>query len=282
MNILVAGLGKGSWEMRGQQLGAAIGARVTSTPTAADWQWAQVAILVKRAAFHLAAPARQAGVPIIWDALDFWSQPRENWMSAHAAHQLLGATIAEIRPALTICATEAMARACDGAYLPHHSWAGLEPQPAREQMGVVAYEGNPAYLGRWHDELSRACRSRGWSFVVNPADIRTVDLFVAFRDGQWDGYPCREWKSGVKVSNAIAAGRPIIGQTSAALREMAPPHTIVESPTELDAALDAWTPHAARAAAVDVCRLKAPALRLSAIVAQYRDVLQQVEASCAA
>lgn len=282
MNILVAGLGKGSWEMRGQQLGAALGARVTSMPTAADWKWAQVAILVKRAAFHLAPNARQAGVPIVWDALDFWSQPRENGLTERAANQLLGAAISEIQPAITIGATEAMAVACHGAYLPHHSWAGLEPQPARQAIKVVAYEGNRAYLGRWEETLSLACHARGWEFVINPTDIRTVDLFVAFRDGQWDGYICREWKSGVKLSNAIAAGRPVIGQASAALREMAPPHTIVESPMELDAALDAWTPEAARAAAVDVCRLKAPSLRLSSVAAQYLDVLQQVEASCAA
>ena len=32
MKILICGAGKGSWTMRGQQLGAAIGARVTSAP----------------------------------------------------------------------------------------------------------------------------------------------------------------------------------------------------------------------------------------------------------
>jgi hypothetical protein len=255
---------------------------VTSTPTPADWTWADVAILVKRAAFGFAAAARTAGVPIVWDALDFWSQPRENGLTERAALQVLGAAIAEIRPTLTIGATEAMAEACGGICVPHHSWAGLEPQPARERLQVVAYEGNPAYLGKWADALTRACQTRGWTFVVNPTDLRTVDLLVAFRDGVWDGYVCREWKSGVKLSNAIAAGRPVIGQVSAAMRELGPPHTIVESPDELDAALGAWEPQWARANAVDVCRLKAPALRVSAIAAQYRAVLQQVEASCAA
>ena len=256
-------------------------ARVTSTPTPDDWGWATVAVFVKRAAFRLAPLARAAGVPIVWDALDFWSQPQDNGLTERAAVQLLRAAIAEIRPALTIGATEAMAEACGGAYLPHHSWAGLQPQPARQQLSVVAYEGNPAYLGRWADVLSLECLARGLTFAVNPSDIRTVDLFVAFRDGRWDGYPCREWKSGVKISNAIAAGRPVIGQASAAMRELSPPHTIVESPLDLPVALDAWTPYAARAAAVDVCMRLAPTLTLSDVAHRYRSLLQQVEATCA-
>jgi len=283
MNVLMVGGGKGgSWEMRGRQLGAAIGARVTSVPTIADWRWADLCVLVKRAAREHAPTAQAHGVPIVWDALDFWAQPAQNDLHQVAAHVLFGGAIAVIKPALTIGATQAMADACGGVYLPHHSWDGLTPEPARETVSVVAYQGNTAYLGRWTSRLQKACAKRGWSFVVNPSDLRQADIIVALRDGQWDGFICREWKSGVKLTNAIAAGRPVIGQASAAMREMAQPSTIIESEAELDAALDQWTPFAARAAAVDVCHLHAPALRLSLIADQLRAVLQQVEARCAA
>lgn len=283
MNVLIAGMGKGSWEIRGMQLGAALGARIVSTPTAADWSWATVAVLVKRAGFRLAPAAHAAGVPIVWDALDFWSQPRENALTERAARQLLADAIVDIRPALTVGATRAMADACHGDCLPHHSWANLQPQPARAHVSVVAYEGNPAYLGRWAEIIRKACAARGWQFVVNPPDLREVDLFVAFRDGIWDGYMCRQWKSGVKVVNAMAAGRPIIGQASAALDDLHPAATIVEDPQELDAALETWTSHAARSAAADVCAQLAPAYRLPVIASRYRAMLQAVaEGACAA
>lgn len=282
MKVLIVGTGKGSWTMRGEQLGAAIGARVTSEPTAADWVWADVAVLVKRAGRQFAGTARQYRVPVVWDALDFWRQPAENGLGEKAARQLLGAHLAEIRSALTIGATKRMAADAGGTYLPHHSWANLAPQPARERVEVVAYEGNPTYLGGWWQRLADACKRRGWTFVVNPPDIRVVDIFATFRDGNWDGHMCREWKSGVKVVNAIAAGRPIIGQSCAAITELCPPSTIVESPEALDAALDAWTPCAARTAAVDVCRQLAPEFTLSAVAQRYLGILQHVEASCAA
>ena len=72
MNLLLVGNGKGSWTMRGEQLGAALGARVRTTPTAEDWRWADLVILVKRAGAVFARQAHQAQVPIVWDALDFW------------------------------------------------------------------------------------------------------------------------------------------------------------------------------------------------------------------
>lgn len=282
MNVLIVGSGKGSWEMRGHQLGAAVGARVTSTPTPADWQWADVAVLIKRAGTHHAPAAHAAGVPIVWDALDFWRQPFDNGKSETDARRLLGAHLAEIRPALAIGATQAMADACQGVYLPHHSWSGLEPTAARERVQVVAYEGNPVYLGGWAGQLEAACKRRGWTFQVNPSDLRSADILVGFRDGGWDGWMCREWKSGVKVGNAIAAGRPFLSQPSAAVRELEPCGTVLHTPADLDAALDAWTPVEARAAVVDVCRWKAPALRLSAVGARFEALLRRVEASCAA
>jgi hypothetical protein len=89
MNVLIVGNGKGSWQIRGEQLGAAIGARVTSYPKAEDWQWADVAVLVKRAGMIYAPLAQAAGVPIVWDAVDFWRQPTDHNLGRVGALDLL-------------------------------------------------------------------------------------------------------------------------------------------------------------------------------------------------
>lgn len=284
MNLLMLGYSTkaGSWDIRGKQFGEALGARVTSTPTPADWQWADLAVVVKRCEPRFGPDARRYGVPIVWDALDCWSQPSENGLDEAAARQTLAAHLRVIRPVLTIGATQAMAEAADGAYLPHHSRPGLEPTPARDRVEIVAYEGNAAYLGRWLETVSLACAKRGWRFVVNPPDLRDADILVAFRDGPWDGWMCREWKSGVKLVNAIAAGRPIITQYSAAVRDIKPPCWIVEEASELDYALDYWTALDWRAQVVTDCRDLAPRYRLEHVAADYARILADVGARCVA
>lgn len=282
MNLLIVGSGKGSWIMRGQQLGAALGARVSSDPTPADFAWATIVVLVKRAGLLWAPTVHRYGLPLVWDALDFWKQPADNGFTETQARASLQAQIAAIRPTLTIGATEAMAEACGGVCVPHHSWEGLAPTPAREVVSTVAYEGNAVYLGRWRVRLEQECARRGWEFVVNPPDLGAADIIVALRDGQWDGWACREWKSGVKVVNAIAAGRPLIRQDSAASRESHPSGTTIVDPTELSAALEYWSDHAARVAWARIAVSVAPVYTLESIAARYQQILEQKVLSWAA
>lgn len=251
MNILIAGSGSGSWIMRGQQLGAAMGARVVNDPSDGDIRWADVVVLVKRAGVKHAARVRQAHKSLVWDALDCWSQPGMHHYTQAQAEAWLKSQIAFIKPDVTIGATEAMARAAKGVYLPHHGWAGLVPTPAREAVQVVAYEGNPAYLGKWAGAITAACEARGWRFVLNPPDLGTADIVVAFREGQWDGWICRAWKSGVKVVNAICAGRPILTQPCAAVEELQPQGTTLDEMSQIGAALDLWSSQESRQAAVN-------------------------------
>ncbi len=281
MNVLLVGAGKGSWTMRGVQLGAALGARVTSSPTVGDFGWSDVVVLVKRAGAVYATQAQKAGRPIVWDALDFWSQPGDHRLTASQATALLHAQIRVIKPALTIGATEAMAQACDGVYLAHHSWAGLHPTPARERVETVGYEGNPAYLGKWAPAIQAECARRGWTFVINPPDLSAVDLCVAFRDDPWDGWICRAWKSGVKIVNAIAAGRPILTQASTAARELKPVGQLVETPSAIAAAFESWTTRPVRDAAAICGGQDAPAFTLAAVAERYRQILQTVRTPCA-
>src|SRR6185436_4880251 len=264
--------------MRGLQLGAAIGARATSTPVEGDWQWADVVVLVKRAGRQWAEVARQHGVPVVWDALDFWRQPADNGLDETVSRQLIANELKTIRPALTIAATEAMALSADSEYLPHHGHIGLSPTAARERVRVVGYDGNACYLGRWAAVVETACQARGWQFVINPQDLSAVDILVAFRDGPWDGWMPREWKSGVKIVNALRAGRPIVTQESAAWRELQPCGSLVASMADLPDALDSWAGYEQRAAVVVDSEARADAFTVEAIGRRYLDLLTRVAA----
>ncbi len=280
MKLLVVGSGSGSWTMRGQQLGAALGARVTSSPTSNDWRWADVAILVKRFGARLAPHAKAVGVPVVWDALDCWRQPMDNVLGEGEATARLRAQAQATGARLVIGATEAQAAAVGGVYLPHHSWAGLTPAPVRETVRTVAYQGGAAFLGHWRDRLERLCTARGWRFVVNPPDIGEADILVALRDGMWDGWQCRRWKSGVKLANAIAAGRPVITQPSAAFDEIRPPGTLVETPHDLEAALVLWASYERRLDAAEAAATLAGAYTVEAVADRYRRILEGAAAIC--
>jgi len=283
MTLLIIGSGhglRGSWPIRGVQLGAALGARVTLDPTPADWDWLSVhhragtpaaVVLIKQAGAQYARQAQRWNLPIVWDALDFWSQPRENGLSEGEARARLARALEEIRPQLFIGATPAMAAAGEGVFLQHHAWAGLVPTDARAHVALVAYQGSPRYLGQWHDVLDRACHRRGWRFVINPPDLAAADLIVAFRDGPWDGWMCRQWKSGVKAVNALAAGRPFLSQACQGSEEGI--GSAVDSPADLEAAFDHWRDHAVRQAVVERARTLAPARTVEAVAAHFQAVL---------
>jgi hypothetical protein len=270
MNLLIVGKGQGSWTMRGLQIGAALGARVTSAPTVADWHWAESIVLVKRAGWTYAPIARSCGVPVTWDALDFWRQPAENAVELSVALQLLRQALDTIQPTHCIGATAVMAEDARGVYVPHHGRVGLVPTPAREVCRVVGYDGNAAYLEAWRQALEAACRARGWTFVVNPPDLSAVDLLVALRGGPWDGWVCRAWKSGVKLVNAICAGRPIIAQASSAWREISPAGSLVSSVADLDRAFDEWTDADMRRRVAAEALARAPLHTVQAVAAAYR------------
>lgn len=265
--------------MRGHQLGRALDARVTGTPSVDDLQWADVAILIKRAGRQWADLAHQVGTPIIWDALDFWQQPDENSLSEAGSRALLQDWIAAIRPTLVIGATQAMADACGGAYLPHQPWPGLTAAPARIMVKAVGYQGTRKFLGQWAMAVQHECERRGWTFLINPTDLGTCDLLVALRDGKYDGWMCQEWKSGVKLGNAMAAGRPVITQESAAFREMRPVGCTVQTAADLARAFDRWTPLDTRQTAVSQ---SVTPYALSTIAAQYRSLLSGIRKGQAA
>jgi hypothetical protein len=276
-NILFVGAdSKGSWLVRGEQIASALGARATLRPVRADWRWADVIVLVKRAIDRWGDEARRTHCPLVWDALDFWTQPDENHLTASECIAQVRKRKAQYGLAAVIGATRAMAKDVGGVYIPHHHRPGLKPTPPRDRVQVVAYEGTPKYLGAWKPTIERACAERGLQFVVNPKSLSDADVVVAFRDGKWDGWPCRQWKSGVKYVNAVVAGRPVVTQFCAASEEIAPRHTTASAPDGFGAALDIVSLPQVRENAYQQALKQRQMYGIESIAKQYRAVVSSV------
>lgn len=277
MNVLMVGAdSRGSWQMRGVQLGAAMGARVTLKPTANDWAWADVVVLVKRAAMVFSKEARACKVPVVWDALDFWQQPEEN---SKPLQEHIGTALQIARDANVsriVCATQAMASDLGGVYLTHHCREGLKPTPIRDRAMVVGYDGTKKYLGRWLPALEKACADLGLNFGINPKNLPFCDVLVSFRDGKWDGEVCRRWKSGVKFVNAVVAGRPILSQPSAALDEIKPFGLTVDAPEHLGQALARVVDVPTRCLARTDSDFMASGFTVQAVARKYLDILAPI------
>lgn len=269
--------------MRADQLGRAIGAHVHvdpwNDPNPLEFDRAHFVIIVKRLKKRWKrwiARVQNARKPIVWDCVDFWQQPEENDIGAKLAIKSFWARKGDLGPKLVIAGTKAMAEDCaHSIYLPHHHRVGLSAAPVKRAVELVGYEGNPGYLMEWHDRLTRACERRGWRFVVNPDNLADMDIVVALRAGQWDGWTCRRWKSGVKYANSIAAGRPVITQTCAAFTEMRPPGTAIETDAELNAALDHWSDYGARLDAATDAEQIVGHYHLETVAERYLRILRE-------
>ncbi len=224
MRVLITGKGtSGSWQIRGVQLGAAIGATVE--PDAKDVRGHDLAVMVKRPTPELLDRIHSAGVPLLWDVVDSWPQPHGNQWSRSACMAWLLSTLKQIKPAGVIAATKVMARdlaeltSVPVLTLPHHARPGQRRIVVRDQVRIVGYEGGEQYLGHWRASLESECKLRGWEFVCNPANLMGLDLIVAVRHAE--GYATRHWKSNVKLANAQACGIPIVCNREAGYMETA-------------------------------------------------------------
>lgn len=280
VNILVTGSGSsGSWQVRGIQLGAAIGATVA--PKALDVAAYDLVVVIKRPPADLVARIHAAGVPLVYDVVDAWPQPAGNAWSRDTCMTWLRGQIAAVRPAAIMAATGAMAKDCSEFGLPvavlrHHARPGLQRNLIRKTVQAVGYEGAEHYLGRWRPIVEAECLRRGWRFVINPASLADVDIVLALRDAT--GYAPQHWKSNVKLANAQGSGTPFIGCREAGYLETAigTCEKWASSPEELVQAFDALTPQAERLRVSGWMMAAAP--QLDAVAASYRKWL---EAACA-
>jgi len=212
VRVLVTGRGTGgSWTIRGQQLGEALGA--TIDPNANSVKGFDLAIVVKRPRADLLERLRHRGTPIVWDMVDFWPQPEGNNWERDVLMGWLRDEVNRVQPAALVAATKAMAKDCvefnvPVLYLPHHARPDQLRNPIRKLVQAVGYEGGPQYVAKWGPVLEEQCRRRGWRFVINPSSLDTLDIVVAVRDQK--GYAPRNWKSNVKLANAQSTGTPCV------------------------------------------------------------------------
>jgi len=217
--VLITGKGgkSGSWLMRGEQLGAALGATVQANATIPG----DLTIVVKRTPTPVISALR--GKRWVWDIVDAYPQPLSYQWTREEAIGWVRGKIASLRPTAIIWPTRRMREDCDtglpGLVLPHHHRIGIERNPIRAEVRTIGYEGSPGYLGRWERIVRQECEARGWEFVVNPERLADVDVVLALRDS--GGYVARHWKSGVKLANAHASGTPFIGQAECGYTENA-------------------------------------------------------------
>lgn len=261
--ILFTGRGtSGSFQIRGVQLGGALRGNICPAPSVIPP--CDLAVLVKRPSAGLVDRLHAAGVPVAWDIVDSWPQPDGNDWDRAACLAWLRRQVETIRPAALVAATKQMAIDCEEFGLPlialrHHARPKQEVNPIRESVRRVGYEGASHYLGPWRERMERACKSRGWEFVVNPPQLADLDIVVALRHAA--GYAAREWKSNVKLANAQGSATPCILNRAAGYTETASGgEKWADTMGEMDAALDALTPHKVRRSVASTLHRAAPLL----------------------
>jgi hypothetical protein len=234
VKVLVTGKGgnTGSWKIRGEQLGEALGAAVVPMASLEDCFAADVIVVVKRTPEPLMAAVRRSGKPWVLDMVDGWPQPctwDKGQSIAWLKQRLHALTPHGVIFGTDAMRTDAMSRAWGetipeypgpGLILPHHSWDKytMHKPVVRDEVRVVGYEGVPEYLGRWRPIVEKECAARGWQFQIN-GDMRQADIGVALRDG--GGYPARWWKPGTKLSNLHALGIPALCTREAGYQSVA-------------------------------------------------------------
>lgn len=265
----------GSWQIRGEQLGRAMGAAIV--PRAVDVPAFDIAVVIKRPPVDTVRRIHKAGIPLVWDVVDAWPQPLGNDWNCDQARQWLAAEFAWIKPAAIVTATRAMEADCvrfgvPVLTVPHHARPGLARTPIRP-LRVIGYEGGVQHLGQWATWFDLECHRRGWVFHVEQqlASINDADVVIAMRERH--GYAPRNWKSNVKLANAQGSGTPIIcGREAGYLETASGGERFADTPAEVLAALDELADEGARRAAADLLAARAPALKQ--VAAGYRTWLE--------
>lgn len=257
MKVLFTGRGtSGSWQIRGVQLGEALGADVQPmvSKTSAD-----VVIAVKRIPDPLLRAIR--GSFVVWDVVDAWPQPHGNDWTEGACKAWLDAEFARIRPNAIIAATQQMANDCAHfgvpvLWLPHHHRPDIELNPIRDRILKIGYEGAANYIAPWLPAIQSECQRIGAEFVLSPRSLADLDIVLALRGSS--GYAPRNWKSGVKLANAQGSATPWVGCREAGYIETASGgEEWADTVGELAAAIRLFQEWEARAVASEALRTRA-------------------------
>ena len=208
----------GSWKVRAQQIASArprwlaAGALEPVDILAHD-----VFVAVKRPYRSRLRLLRAMGKTTVYDVVDCWAQPADgvshpDLPSIRGYFERFFADLpvdGVIFPNRQMC-EDLGDLVPEPTFVYHHYWPGMAPIEIRERAQVVGYEGAPAYLGPWGAVVEDACRKLGLQFVVNPPDLRAIDIGFAARGGVHASTMARRYKSNVKLANFYGAGIPCL------------------------------------------------------------------------
>lgn len=240
--MIVTGKGSaGSWQIRGVQLGTAMGFDVR--PQLQDARGKDIYLVKKSNGCSLVGHKK-----LIWDVVDFWPQPEGNLWTPNRLIDNIHKEAKTLKATHLIAATRRMADDLGTPYwLYHHGREYAYPHVAPEHVKVIGYEGSVKFLGRWESIIQEECKARGWRFVINPASITECQIVLALRDQPYKGYPTDCWKSNIKLQNAQNAGVPFIGNTEMGYTEThSGAEIFADTPKELSDAFDLLTPQSQR------------------------------------
>ena len=244
MNLLFTGRGSsGSWKVRGEQLGHALGATVKPAATRDDIDDADLVVVVKRPSPGMVDNLKASSTPWVWDLVDFYPQPACTAWSKDYAIKWVRRQLEAFNPDAVIWPNDKMHQDCGGytnSYvLYHHARPDRHINPVRRTVGVVGYEGSRRYLGRWEKAVKLACKQRGWRLAINEGTHYDWDIVLAFRDKAFNGYVQRCWKSNVKLANCHGSGTPFLGAKENGYLETGTGHEVYcESIKDVPVALD--------------------------------------------
>lgn len=225
-SVIFTGKGSaGSWQVRGEQLGAALGATVKPFASRSQLQAHDLVVVVKRCPAEVLHALRASGRPWVYDIVDAYPQPAASHWTRWQAIQWVQNHLRELQPDAVIWPNRKMREDCDtglpGTVLYHHHRPSIRNNPIRDTIRRVGYDGSVKYLAEWLPTLQAECARRGWEFIEGATDLADLDVVVAFRGGEWNGYVQENWKSNVKLANAHGSGTPFIGQQESGYMETA-------------------------------------------------------------
>lgn len=282
-SVLFTGTGtSGSWVIRGQQIGRQLDASVIHNARAPSICKFDVVVVVKRVPETLLIELRKAGRPWILDVVDFYPQPICSQWSRSEAIGWVRERLRYLKPTAVIWPNARMQKDCgfDGpsVFISHHHRPGIVANPIRETVRTIGYEGAANYLEGWMPDIQEQCQKRNWKFVVNPKNLADLDIVLALRGGQWDGYCQQHWKSNVKLANAQGSGTPFIGQPEDGYQETASGAEYwTSNARQLEQAFDWLSPLGNRKSVSE--KLKEKAFTVEEASQQYREFICAVSSS---
>jgi len=265
MRIVITGNGKaGSWKIRGEQLGHAIGADVMPNAMARNLEGYDVCICVKK---PTSATVNFGNT--VFDMVDCWPQPFHRGDHFQYVREKMHGF------KYTIAATERMQSDVSASWsLRHHYRPNIQENQIRKEVKTIGYEGAAHYITEWMPFIMRECKERGWRFECNPANLASCDVVLGLRGNEWRNYASDNWKSGVKFSNAIGSLTPFIALPESGYKEYGIRFESVNVFDDLKTAFDNIADHDYRLSLAEEYKNNKQHYSLEAVAADYLEWLK--------